>query len=99
VIVVQVSEQRIKVLNKIKVIPLKLKRFIHGYHESYTNGVEKFGVWWTIFQLSLWSFALIFRARVCYKTSGIKNLVGLMGFTHLRVQKIMFQGLVLLSLK
>ncbi len=57
---VQVSEQRIRVLNKIKVIPLKLKRFIHGYRESYMNGVEKFGVWWTVFQLSLWSFALIF---------------------------------------
>ena len=56
----QVSEQRIRVLNKIKVIPLKLKRFIHGYHKSYINGVEKFGVWWTVFQLSLWSFALIF---------------------------------------
>ena len=24
------------------------------------NGVEKFGVWWTVFQLSLWSLALIF---------------------------------------
>ena len=57
---VQVSEQRIGVLNKIKVIPFKLKRFIHGYHESYMNGVEKFGVWWTVFQISLWSFALIF---------------------------------------
>ncbi len=57
---VQVSEQRFKVLNKIKVIPLKLKKFIQGYRESYTNGVEKFGVWWTVFQLSLWSFAFIF---------------------------------------
>lgn len=57
---VQVSEQRIGVLNKIKVIPFKLKRFIHGYRESYMNGVEKFGVWWTVFQISLWSFALIF---------------------------------------
>ena len=57
---VQVSEQRFRVLKKIKVIPLKLKRFIHGYRESYTNGVGKFGVWWTVFQLSLWSFAVIF---------------------------------------
>ena len=57
---VRVSEQRFRGLNKIKVIPFKLKRFIHGYRESYTNGVEKFGVWWTVFQLSLWSFAFIF---------------------------------------
>jgi len=57
---VHISEQRFRVLNKIKVIPLKLKMFIHSYRESYTNGVEKFGVWWTVFQLSLWSFALIF---------------------------------------
>jgi len=57
---VQGSEQRFRVLKKIKVIPFKLKRFIHGYRESYTNGVEKFGVWWTVFQLSLWSFAVIF---------------------------------------
>ena len=56
----QVSEQRIRGLSKIKVIPLKLKRFIYGYRESYMNGVEKFGVWWTVFQLSLWSLALIF---------------------------------------
>ena len=57
---VRVSEQRFRGLNKIKVIPFKLKRFIHGYRKSYTNGVEKFGVWWTVFQLSLWSFAFIF---------------------------------------
>jgi ABC-type multidrug transport system permease subunit len=60
VITVQVSEKRISVLSKIKVIPFKQKRLIHGYRESYSNGVEKFGVWWTVFQLSLWSFALIF---------------------------------------
>ena len=58
--IVQASELNIKVLNKIKVIPLKLKRFIRGYRDSYMNGVEKFGVWWTVFQLSLWSLALIF---------------------------------------
>jgi hypothetical protein len=33
---------------------------IRGYRESYRIGVEKFGVWWKIFQLSIWSFVLIF---------------------------------------
>ena len=34
--------------------------FIQGYRKSYMNGVEKYGRWWTFFQLSLWSLALIF---------------------------------------
>jgi len=38
----------------------RFSKFIQGYHQSYRNGVEKFGIWWTIFQLSIWSIALIF---------------------------------------
>jgi len=38
----------------------RFSRFIQGYRQSYRNGVEKFGIWWTIFQLSIWSIALIF---------------------------------------
>jgi hypothetical protein len=38
----------------------KISHFINGYIESYKKGVENFGVWWTIFQVSIWSFALIF---------------------------------------
>jgi len=38
----------------------KISNFINSYVESYKKGVENFGVWWTIFQISIWSFALIF---------------------------------------
>ena len=48
----QISQERIK--------GNKLSRFIHGYAESYRIGVEKFGIWWKIFQLSIWGLALIF---------------------------------------
>ena len=34
--------------------------FIQDYRQSYRNGVEKFGVWWTVFQLSLWSLTMVF---------------------------------------
>lgn len=38
----------------------RISKFIHGYRRSYKVGVEKFGIWWKIFQLSIWSLALIF---------------------------------------
>ena len=38
----------------------RLARFIEGYRDSYRKGVEKFGIWWSIFQISIWSIALIF---------------------------------------
>ena len=38
----------------------RVSEFIHGYRRSYKVGVEKFGIWWKIFQLSIWSLALIF---------------------------------------
>ena len=47
-----------KIPGKTKRIPVR--DFIKGYRESYKHGVEKFGIWWTIFQLSIWSFVLIF---------------------------------------
>lgn len=34
--------------------------FIHSYLMSYRKGVERFGIWWKIFQLSIWGFVLIF---------------------------------------
>jgi hypothetical protein len=37
----------------------RFSRFIQGYFKSYRVGVEKFGVWWKIFQLSIWSIVLI----------------------------------------
>ncbi len=45
---------------KIRNIPDALKRAIIDYRESYHKGVEKFGVWWTVFHLSMWSFVAIF---------------------------------------
>ena len=38
----------------------KFSYFIGSYLESYRKGVENFGIWWTIFQVSIWSFAFIF---------------------------------------
>jgi hypothetical protein len=38
----------------------RLSGIIQDYRQSYRKGVEKFGLWWTIFQLSLWSLTLIF---------------------------------------
>jgi len=45
---------------KIRKIPEVLREAIKGYKESYRKGVEKFGVWWTVFQISIWGFVLIF---------------------------------------
>jgi len=38
----------------------RFSEFIQDYRQSYRNGVEKYGYWWTVFQLSLWSLVLIF---------------------------------------
>ncbi len=34
--------------------------FFLDYQKSYSKGIQKFGIWWTIFQLSVWSLAAIF---------------------------------------
>ena len=44
----------------IKGFPANIIEGIKGYQESYRIGVEKFGVWWKIFHISIWSFVLIF---------------------------------------
>jgi len=44
----------------IRGIPRALKESIIGYKESYRRGVEKFGIWWKIFNISIWCFILIF---------------------------------------
>jgi hypothetical protein len=51
-------EQTTPIINKEKSNWISL--FVQDYRASYRKGVEKFGVWWTIFQFSLWSLALIF---------------------------------------
>ena len=35
-------------------------RFIRNYKENYYKGVEKFGFWWKVFHISIWSIVLIF---------------------------------------
>ena len=38
----------------------RIVRFIRDYQISYQKGVEKFGIWWKVFQLSIWGIILIF---------------------------------------
>ena len=38
----------------------RFSKFIKDYIKSYKIGVERFGVWWKVFQLSIWSIILIF---------------------------------------
>ena len=38
----------------------RILRFIRDYQRSYQKGIEKFGIWWKIFQLSIWGIILIF---------------------------------------
>lgn len=35
-------------------------KFIRDYQRSYKTGIEMYGVWWKIFQLSIWSIISIF---------------------------------------
>ncbi len=46
--------------NGVKNWPENLRNFILDYQVSYRNGVEKFGVWWKVFHLSMWGFVLVF---------------------------------------
>ena len=55
-----IPEQEHNILKKIKVTSKKKKCLINWYRETYWNGVEKSGIWWKIFHLSMWSFVLIF---------------------------------------
>ena len=34
--------------------------FIRDYQRSYRKGAEMYGVWWKVFQLSIWSIIMIF---------------------------------------
>ena len=38
----------------------RIVRFIRDYQRSYQRGIEKFGIWWKVFQLSIWGIILIF---------------------------------------
>ncbi len=41
-------------------LPYNIKEGILAYERSYREGVEKYGVWWKVFQWSMWLFVLIF---------------------------------------
>ena len=54
-------KDRLKKLGQwIRNAPRELWRSIRSYRENYRKGVEKYGVWWTIFTLSMWSLITIF---------------------------------------
>lgn len=55
-----IKETLRKLPERIRKIPGSMRQFIIEYQESYHKGVEKFGVWWTVFHLSMWSFVAIF---------------------------------------
>ena len=55
-----IREKLKKIPEKIRRLPQSIREAIDGYRKSYRNGVEKFGVWWTVFQLSIWGFIMIF---------------------------------------
>ncbi len=38
----------------------QVRKFYDEYIEHYRKGVERFGIWWTIFTASILGFALIF---------------------------------------
>ncbi len=40
----------------------RVVRFIRDYQRSYQKGVERFGIWWKVFQISIWGIILIFFA-------------------------------------
>ena len=49
-----------KLLASLRRLPHSMKEAILAYESSYREGVEKFGIWWKVFQWSMWLFILIF---------------------------------------
>jgi len=47
-------------LASIKRLPHNIREAVLAYEKSYREGVEKFGIWWKVFQWSMWFFILIF---------------------------------------
>ena len=52
------TKETVKIQQETKPSSNRLTNFIQGYSKSYKAGVEKFGVWWKIFQLSVWVIIL-----------------------------------------
>jgi hypothetical protein len=55
----QIEKETEQVSDKPERVSAKKTGFITGYLESYRNGVKKFGVWWKLFQISIWGVVLI----------------------------------------
>ena len=49
-----------KLLASLRRLPHSMKEAFLAYESSYREGVEKYGVWWKVFQWSMWFFILIF---------------------------------------
>lgn len=49
-----------KLLASLKNLPRNIKEGLLAYERSYSKGVERFGVWWKVFQWSMWLFILVF---------------------------------------
>jgi len=47
---------------KIKNLPSNIKKSIIAYQQNYSSGIKKYGVWWKIFNWSMWVFVLVFLA-------------------------------------
>lgn len=41
-------------------LPHNVKEGVLAYERSYREGVEKYGIWWKVFQWSMWLFVLTF---------------------------------------
>ena len=49
-----------KLLASLKNLPRNIKEGVLAYERSYSQGVEKFGIWWKVFHWSMWLFILVF---------------------------------------
>ena len=49
-----------KLLVSLKNLPQNIKKGVLAYERSYTQGVEKYGVWWKVFHWSMWLFITVF---------------------------------------
>ena len=49
-----------KLIQNTRKLPGSIKQAILDYEESYRRGVENYGVWWKVFNWSMWAFILIF---------------------------------------
>ena len=46
--------------SRIRGLPRAIKKAVLDYERSYQKGVEKYGLWWKVFNWSMWLFILTF---------------------------------------